>query len=228
MKLFFACILCLVLQAQTFAQDEVEPVVDILATTSLSEMVVKIPAEVEIGELVRMDASENDVEGITWRIIPETPDFVIVDNGRRAFFSSRSGGEFLVIVAGARDGLAFLYVQTLTVTGSPVPSSGLALKFSQWIKKAPNADLTKLPGMAGVFRNLATGNTPIEEMLDATALANSAVIGDSVDGLAPFLDALGKELDRLDKAGALETREDYQSVWLEIAAALDFIARKVK
>jgi hypothetical protein len=207
-------------------QDDADPRLDIKPIEAA--LVVKIPAECEVGELVRMDATESKVDGITWRIMPPTEDFVIVDEGRRAFFSSRSGGEFLIIVAGARDGSPFLYVQTLTVEGSPIPTTGLALKVDAWMKKAPNGDITKLPAMADVFRRLATSDTSIDDMQKATALANSAVIGEAVAGLAPFLDEIGHELDRLEQDGSLDTREDYKRVWLELAAALDFVGKKGK
>jgi hypothetical protein len=183
---------------------------------------VSIQDECEVGELVRMTA-EGDVEGIRWEIKPATPDFEVIEDGRRALFSARQGGEFLIIVAAAKDGKPFLYYQTLTVDGGvQTPVSDLSRKVATWLKRLPkDTPKAKIRQVAGVFRKLANSDTAVEKMLEATALANSAVIGDDLDKWVPFLDGLGNELDAMVDAGNLKTREQYRSTWLEIAAALD-------
>jgi len=73
--------------------------------------------ECEVGELVRFDATSSDVDDMTWTIVPKTPDFAVVD--RRAFFSSRAPGKFLIFIAGAKEGQAFSTLHTLTVKDRP-------------------------------------------------------------------------------------------------------------
>ena len=82
---------------------------------------VHAPMECEVGELVRFDARESEVDSLVWDIIPETEDFEIVDDGFRGFFSARAGGEYLLLIAGAKDGKAFLWHQSLRVRGAPAP-----------------------------------------------------------------------------------------------------------
>jgi len=184
---------------------------------------VNVQDDCEIGELVRM-VVDGDVEGITWKVKPETPDFEVIEGGRRALFSSRTGGDYLIIVAAARDGEPFLFFQTLTVKGGepPAPVSELTRKVQTWLKRLPaNTDKAKIVAVAGVFRELADGATPIDKMLEATALANSAVIGDDLENWMPFLEGLGDELDVMVEAKQLETREQYRAAWLEISAAIE-------
>lgn len=182
---------------------------------------VDIQDECEVGELVRLNTS-GEVDGITWKVKPETPDFEVIEEGRRAFFSARMPGEYLIIVAAARGGEPFLHWQTLTVRGEPTPVSRLTHKVGEWLKRLPaDIDKSKIKQVAGVFRKLANSETAVDKMLEATALANSAVIGDELEKWVPFLDGLGNELDAMVASGDLSTREQYRAVWLEIAAAME-------
>lgn len=181
---------------------------------------VVVPAECEVGELVRMEA-KGDFGGVVWKVMPETPDFEVIEMGRRAMFSARGPGEYLVMVAAASGDEPFLHWQTLTVKGEPVPVSELTKKVREWLKLLPaDVDKTKVSQVAAVFKKMATSETEVEKMLEATALANSAVIGDDIDAWVPFLDGLGKELDAMVAAGELTTRDQYKATWLEIAAAM--------
>lgn len=182
---------------------------------------VDIQDECEVGELVRMSA-DGSVDGIRWEIKPDSPDFEVIGDGRRAFFSGRTPGEFLIIVAGAKGGQPFLHYQTLTVRGDPTPVSELTGKIYTALKKLPkDVNKAKVKQVAGVFRKMANSDTPVEKMLEATALANSAVIGDDIESWVPFLEDLGTELDSLVEAKKLDTRDQYKSAWLEIAGALE-------
>lgn len=180
----------------------------------------------EIGELIRLDASESEVDGITWQIIPDTPDFEVIEDGRRAFFSSRVPGEYLIIIAAAKDGIPYLEHHSLTVIGE-LPEPGpetVAAKVRRWA-----ADVEPYEGkdahqkaLAGVFQKLAEADEiSVDDMLEATATANTAVLGDSLDYWLPLLEPLGEELDALMEAGKLETRSDYAKVWTEISKGLE-------
>jgi len=186
---------------------------------------VEVQRECEIGELVRMKV-KGDVDGITWKIEPMTDDFEIIDDGRRAFFSARTGGDFVIIVAAAKGGKPFLFYDSLTVKGEPKIVTGLRGRVGRWLVpvQTPKKAGT-LKAMAGVFRKLAGQPTTVDKMLEATALANSAVIGDEITAWVPFLDKLGNELDDLVENKKLETIEQYKATWLEVADALEYNAK---
>lgn len=208
-------------------QDEiVEPVVVIVEDGGIN---LTAPIECEVGELVRFDARESNVDALVWSIIPASDDFEMVDENRRAFFSARSPGEYLILIAGAKNGKAFLLHQTLTVTGKAIPDSELSTDIGKWLNTVPDFPAKKAQtlAMASVFRKLAKSDTDLDTMLEATALANSAVIGEAyIENWIPFLESLGKELDRLDESHQLANREAYRMKWLEIASALERFANK--
>jgi hypothetical protein len=199
-------------------QDEVEA----------SGIVLEAQEDAEIGELVRLDASASDVDGLTWQIIPQTPDFEVIEDGRRAFFSSRVPGSYLFIIAGAKGGVPYLEHHTLEVIGeepdAPPKVENISGKVRRWAKGVGAYEARKVHALAlaGVFRKLAEAeDVTVEDMLDATATANSAVLGDDLDKWLPLLEPLGEELDVLMEEGQLETREQYRSVWTDIADGIE-------
>ena len=191
-------------------------------------IVLKAPThELEVGELVRLDASESDVDGLTWKIIPATPDFEVIEEGRRAFFSSRVPGSYLIIIAAAKEGIPFLKHHTLEIVGNdPTPPTpkNLTSKVRRWVKDVEDYDgkETHAAALAAVFRKLATAeDVSVDDMLEATATANTAVLGDNLEQWIPLLKPLGTELDAITEAGGLETREDYKTVWINIAEGIE-------
>jgi hypothetical protein len=180
----------------------------------------------EVGELVRFDASQSNVEGLTWQILPHTPDFEVIEEGRRAFFSARVPGKFLVIIAGASAGKPYLQHHTIIVEGEPLPPSPKTLpqKVRGWVDEVEDYDgkADKAKAMAGAFRKLAANeDIEVEEILEATAVANSAILGDDLDQWIPFLDRLGQELDAYVEGDDLSTRKQYREVWLLIASGIE-------
>ncbi len=184
---------------------------------------LKAPIKCEVGELIEFSAAGSNVDSLVWAIIPHTPDFKIVTNERIAFFSAREPGKsFRLVIAGAKDGQAFLVHQVLTVKGVSVPASGLAAKVSDWVREvSPDDKDATLRAMARVFRRLAIDeDISVDEILQATAIANSAVLGDDLESWTPFLDKLGNELDDMIDDGRLSTKEQYQRAWIDIADGL--------
>lgn len=194
---------------------------------------LRAPDMCEVGELVRFDVSESTVDGITWQILPYTEDFEVIEDGRRAFFSARAesaGGTFLIMVAGAKDGQAFLLHHTIAVAGQPGPPvpETLAIRVTSWAKKVADYEKRKDHAMAlaGVFRKLAEADdVKVEQMIEATATANSAILGADLDKWMPFLEALGKELDAYVEADQLTTKEQYKEIWNQIAEGLEKAAQ---
>ena len=187
-----------------------------------SGVVLQSQDTAEIGELVRLDASASQVDSLTWQIIPHTEDFEVIEDGRRAFFSSRVPGSYLIIIAAAKDQQAFLRHHTIEVIGelSPPGPEGLATKVRRWTRKVKDYEGRKVHALAvaAVFRKLANAeDVDVERMLEATATANSAVLGDHIENWLPLLEPLGAELDFI----GLETRDDYKRVWLSIAEGIE-------
>jgi len=191
-----------------------------------SGIVLRAQEDAEVGELVRLDASESEVDSLTWQIIPATTDFEVIEGGRRAFFSSRNGGTYLIIIAAAKDGKAYLQHHTIEVIGEdvePTPEN-LASRVRRWAKAVEDYEgkQTHAVALAQVFRKLAEAeDVSVEDMLDATATANTAVLGDDLDKWLPLLEPLGAELDVITAAGQLETKEQYKNVWLSIAKGIE-------
>jgi hypothetical protein len=199
--------------------------------TPADGLVLRAPDLCQVGELVRLDLRDSTVDGIVWQIIPNSPDFEVIEDGKRAFFSSREPGSFMFLIAGARGGVPFLVHHIVTVEGNAAPGPGpqpdgptLEAKVGGWLKKVADYPNRKahLAGMAGVFTKMAEApDVKVEQILEATALANTAVLGKDLEKWVPFLDELGHELDALVAGGKLTTREQYRGIWLQIAKALE-------
>ena len=192
-----------------------------------AEIILHAPDFVEVGELVRLDARDSTVDKLTWQIIPYTDDFEVIEGGVRAFLSSKTPGEYLIIIAGAKGGEPYLIHQRIIVEGeevAPGPES-LESKVAGWVRKVDNYDGKQAKGIAiaMVFREIAgKEDIAVDQILEATALANSAVLAGDVDKWVPFLDALGHELDGYE----LSTREEYKSLWLSIANGIEKALKK--
>lgn len=192
------------------------------------KLVLTVQDTCEVGELVRMSTEGSDVDNVTWRIIPSTDDFEVIDG--RAFFSAREPGEFLVIVAAAKGGKAFVEHRTIVAEGGYVAPPGeksLSAKVSQWAREIPEEERNsdRCLAVANVFREVSkSDDIALDKFLEATALSNSAVLGDSLEKWIPFFESLGDELDAMVEEGELVTREQYQKAWLDIAKGLEKVA----
>ena len=189
----------------------------------VSGLKLAMPDECEVGELVRLDARTSEVDSIVWKIIPATDDMEIVDDGKRCFFSSRAPGVYTIILAGAKGGEAFLEHRTLTVAGGvEVPVSDLTAKVKRWLYGVGVADRSdKLRQMANVYRTMAASDTPLDEMMKATALGNRAVLGDDFEPWVPFFEKQEKYFEQLESEGGFKDRASYNRSWIELAKAYE-------
>lgn len=199
------------------------------------DLVLKAPTVAEVGELIRLDLRESKAVGIKWKVVPETTDLEIIDDGKRGLFSSRVAGTYQFIIAGARGDAASLIHHEIIVAGGanpappgPAPVVALDQKVVTWSKTIKDYPSKKAhaAALAGVFRKMAdTKDVKPEQILEATALANSAVLGADLDKWVTFLDEMGKELDAMVAANSLTTREQYRDAWLQIATGLDKVSK---
>lgn len=228
--LTLALVLCVGIMSPTWVPLVSSP---IAADDPAPSLVLKAPSTCVVGELVRLDLRESIIGGVQWRVLPETPDFEVIEDGRRAFFSSRVPGSYLFIVAGAKGDTALLTHHTIVVAGDvPGPGPGpnppavktLAEQVTDAVKALPDYEgkATHVKGVAQVFRKMAEGSDiSVDQILEATAVANSAVLGDKLEAWIPVLDKLGVLLDAMVDGGKLNTRDEYKATWLEIAKGLE-------
>jgi hypothetical protein len=219
------------MSASTMAQQE-----DRTPSASMSLVVTlngnKLPTKngrktVQVGELVRVDLRDSDLTGIDIDILPSSKDFEIIDGGKRAYFSSRVGGEYLVLIAGAKEGSAALGYFRIIVKckSAPTPATQEVARLCEdWIALVEEYEGKNehIAAVAGVFRKLADKqDVKVENMLEATAVANSAILGDSLDRWLPFFDKLGGQLDEYGKQGKIKSRDDYRQTWLAISDGIE-------
>jgi hypothetical protein len=178
-----------------------------------SDISLKAPDSCEIGELVRLDASESDSETLIWEVIPETPDFEAV--GKKAFFSSRRTGEYLFIIAGSEDNKPVLHTHKVYIQGK----SDLAQQIRQWLTRVRSEDgQEEARKLAQSFRFVAgSTHVDLENFLETTSKSNRMVLGESLDAWKPFLDGLGRYLDQ----NPPRTLERYRDTWNKIADAIE-------
>jgi hypothetical protein len=179
-----------------------------------SPSAIESPDTAQIGELVRLKV---DSEKVSWKVVPETQDFEAV--GNIAFFSSRTEGKYLFVVAVIDGENPIVLIKEITITSStptiPPPKDILG-KLKTVIKenKLKVIEATKL---AQSFRALSEVQVPIDKLLEETVAANKRALGDSLESWKPYLDILSTYIDSLD----LKTRNDYKKAWLEIAELIE-------
>ena len=180
-----------------------------------SEIELKAPETCVIGELVRLDASKS--EAVIWEVVPPTPDFQAV--GNIAFFSSRAGGDYLIVVASTNGGKPLLKTHKIHVEPAGTPASNLDFTIKELLKEVVTTNgREEAIKLAQSFRAIGGTALPSDQILDATAKANRAALGKSLDAWKPFLDGLATYLDENQVT-------NYPMTWNAIA---DSIERHVK
>lgn len=207
-----------------------------------AEIIIIAPTEVKIGELVILDVSQSIANEFEWMIVPETDDFLIIDDGRRAVFSSGVAGEFMFIIAGAVGDSVDVKRHVVRVVGNtpppePVdpidpddPVSALSEKVGSWCGKIQSptrtSDATKI---AAAFESIAAqidaGTlTEPHKIVLATSKANREALGDQLQAWIPFLRSLQAELEQQADDGLLVTPAQHSVTWKEIAKGLRYFA----
>lgn len=182
---------------------------------------LQAPGECEIGQLVVMNVSAPEAAGVTWQISPASEDFKVFEKGRVAVFSARSVGKYLVIVACAVENRPSLLIHELNVServNSLSADIGRSVKAVAGDFEAKRVILGKL---VNLFRTLANSPIPVDEMNESVAKSVKDLLGDDQSRWEHLLDVIGFYLDELANEDKLETKEDYQKVWSEIADALE-------
>lgn len=191
------------------------------------------PDKVKAGDLVIL-AADGDADSFSWQVIPATDNFLQIDDGRRAVFSSGSPGKFMFVLAVAKDGKVEVKTHTIQVGGgvpaptpTPQPTDALSMKIAAWCEAVDSPtkrdDALKLSqSFISVAATISSGaiKTP-QEILEVTKTANRVALGDAgVQAWAPFLESLRAELNALGKAGKLDDADAHAELWRAIGEGL--------
>lgn len=197
-----------------------------------AHVVVAAPTAVRVGELAIIDVSASNADSFSWKVQPETNNFVVIDEGRRAVFSAESPGTYLFFIAAAKDGTVDSEIHTIQVGGGgpgPAPTVNLAAKVPQWIAKVQSPtkrdDALKLAQSFSSVAAMITPNMQPTAILDATVKSNRDALGGNIKHWEPFLIDLQAELEALAAAGALNDAEAHATQWRVISAALSDAAK---
>jgi len=216
--------------------EEVDLAVDV------AQVVVNAQELGEVGELIRFDVSESNAESFKWLLVPESVDFEVYDNGKRAVFSARKPGEYMFIVACAYKGTVDVTTHVVTIIGLdpqpdpndpddehpvvPQPAEGASL--IEWMPywcsqaKCPKDETMRLAAsFESVAATISAGvNTTPQEIITATSEANRQALGVSMQAWMPVLQNLQAELKTRAEMGMLTTAEQHAETWREIAEGL--------
>ncbi len=218
--------LCLTAPTLAPAQDtEFTNNTETVVVQTEAKVVLTAPSEACIGELVRLDATDSVADSVRWWLVPQScPDFEVYDAGRKAVFSARAAGEYVFIVAVAKDSTVDVLRHVLTVKGPPpVPTTdSLAqlIPYWNWSEGLPKDECLKL---ADCFEKIAYRadelKTP-EDWLKTTSETTREVLGDRIDAWKPMLNKIGANMKKRAETGALTSPEEHRKAWLEVAEGL--------
>lgn len=222
MKTFASLVLLFCMTSATLCAQETIPSVD--TGTSQAKIVLVCPDSCRVGELVRLDVSESTADSFMWKLVPDSVDFEVYAEGRRAVFSARAPGEYRFIVACAKDGTVDVVHKLITVIGPPPQpiDNSLAQWIPFWLWNYDLPDNERL-ALADSFHSVAAREAELktaEDWIKATAESNREALGDSLDAWSPMLDKIGTVLLKMAQDGKLLTPEQHATVWKEIAAGL--------
>lgn len=218
-QITFAVVLSLTLITPALSTPDAAP----LLQDTAAQIVLNAPSTARVGELVRLDASESSADSFKWLLVPESVDFEVYAEGRKAVFSARQSGEYLFIVAVARKGTVDVVTWLLRVIGppeQPQPGDSISEHVVYWLWNLQVSDESKVK-LADNFERIAEmGLGEPQEWIYETSRSNRDVLGDEITAWKPFLQKIGAELERLANEGQLTTPEEHTAVWRQIADGL--------
>lgn len=188
-----------------------------------SQIVLKAPISCDIGELVELDAAGSDATSFTWQVIPDTPNFRIIENGRKLLFCSGSPGEYLFILAAAKRDTVDIYVHRIIVKGGTIvpPSNNFITMVEGWLPK--NCSKTTLLKLSTSFERVAAAqHNDVESLVSVTAASNRAILNGDLEVWKPFLINFSNYLKTNLKDA---TVQDHVVIWFKFADALKEISK---
>jgi hypothetical protein len=205
------------------------------ADPNAAAVIIKAPTSVPAGTLVVLDVSGSNATNFAWKVVPETPNFMVIDGGKRAVFSG-TGGEYLFIVCGGKGDTVDIKTHSIVVDGPIVPPgppspADIAAKVAKWCEPVDSPtkrdDALKL---AQSFSSVAAVISPVmtpADIVDATRKSNQDALGSNVERWEPFLRSLQAELKSQAEAGLLPDTEAHAVAWRSVADGLKQYADKL-
>lgn len=212
----------------------------LLTTTLLAqnpEIQLDSTETAEPGQIILIDASATTgATHFRWTVVPEEingqPTLIEVECGRKAILASYPGEYTVIVAAASETGLSIekrvIVVSGGTITPDPRPVNkfGLAAKVKGWIADVPKRD--KQAALRDAFVQAADRSTKISDLKKVEGEARDSLssmlvreaLGADAPQWMPLFDPLGTELGVLAEEGKVESLEDYQQVWREIAEGL--------
>ncbi len=176
------------------------------------------PTTCKIGELIELDASSSIASSFTWRVIPETPNFRIIERGKKALFCSESSGKYLFVLAAVNQNTVDCKIHVIVV-GLKVKikvTNSFNQKIRSWLPD--DSDPKIVEKLAKSFERVAAaGHNDITILVKVTALSNRGILGSDLVKYKPFLVAFS---DYLKDNYANENIEKHIELWFMIASAL--------
>jgi hypothetical protein len=218
-QLTLAVVLSLTLITPVLSTPEAAP----LLQDTAAQIVLQAPSTARVGELVRLDASESSADSFKWLLVPESVDFEVYAEGQKAVFSARVPGEYLFIVAVAKEGSVDVVTWLLRVIGPPEPpneNSNITDHVVYWLWNLQVSDESKI-ALADNFDRIANMDLgEPKEWIYETSRSNRDVLGDEYAVWKPFLQKVGAKLEKMAEYQQLTTPEEHAIVWRQIAEGL--------
>ena len=194
------------------------------AGDEVAKVVIDAPTRGRVGELIRFDLTKSEADSIKWLLLPESVDFECYEDGRRAVFSARTPGEYMFIIAVANAGTVDVVTHTVKIEGPPPKPESTSL--TEWVpywlyplQLDPAVAVKLAESFESVSDRITALSTP-KGIIEATAEANRAALGDELDAWKPLLKKIQATLANRARANTLTTPEQHKAVWLEIAEGL--------
>lgn len=188
-----------------------------------AKIVLNAPSTARVGELVRLDASESTADSFKWVLVPESVDFEVYAEGRKAVFSARDKGKFQFVIAVAKNGTVDVIVHTVRIIGPPdEPSDVRDVEghVALWLWKVQASDEEKA-ALADAFDDVAQRKPgEAHEWIYETKRAVEDALGDAKPRWDAFLKQLGGYMQQLGEAGLMIEPDEHAQIWREIAQAL--------
>ena len=191
------------------------PIYDETIDSTDAKIILNAPDSGVIGELIELDASKSSATSFTWRVIPNTDNFKIIEDGRKAIFCSGRPGTYTFILSAAKRDTVDCIVHIIIIKGAPVINT-LTKHVRSWLPE--NADPVILEKLARSFERVASaGHTDVAVLVKTTALSNRGILGPELEEWTPFLKSLSVYL----KSNYAEaTVDQHIELWFKLAAAL--------
>lgn len=194
-----------------------------------------------VGQFAALSApSSESTVGYSWVVHPQPVQFVIADDGKRAFVASgTTAATYVVVLAVASDGTPTQHVWIISVDGQPGPGpgpnpdlppalAGLALVSHDHATLVDVDARGHAKALAAVYRSIAkrvqAGELePIDAAVAALRDESREALGEHRDAWVSWAGAIKTELDRLYDADKLPDLASHAKAFSDIAAGLEAV-----